>query len=119
MTSGIRDGDRPALGHRHQCESLKARGIGDRFQVTDPGFEPVIGDIPVGEPVTALIEADHGGELAEVDKKVPPDRAFPVELQVAEPAGRDQQRRPVTVHGVGDSRAVGCPTEPHLLLRLG
>ena len=42
---------------------------------------------------------------------VPPDRALPVELQVAQPARVDQQRRTRTLDGVRNPDAVGRPAK--------
>ena len=89
--------------------------VGDRLQVGDPLLEAVVGDLAVGQAVPALVEPDDGRDLAELVQVVPPDRALPVELQVAQPAPVDEQRRPGPVDGVRDVDPVdrpgrnGCP----------
>ena len=87
------------------------------LQVADPGLEREVLDVAVGQAVAALVVPDHRGHLAEVAQEVPPHRALPVVLQVAEPAGRDHQRRPGAVHGVRDPHAVGGAAEPNVLVR--
>src|SRR4051794_30387309 len=73
-------------------------------------------DIPVGQTEAALVVADDGGDTAEVIEKVPPHRALPVVLQVAEPARDDDKRWTGAMNRVGDPRAIGRATEPDRLL---
>ena len=84
----------------------------------DPGLEAVVGHPAIRQPVTALVVPDHRRDPAELDQVVPPDRALPVELQMAQPARVDQQRRTGAVHGVRDPDPVGRAGEPDVLHRL-
>ena len=111
----VRDRRRPALRHGHQREPVQPGVVDDRLEVRDACLEPEVLDVPVGQPVPALVVADDGGDLAEVGEEVPPHRALPVVLEVAQPAGGDHERRPGPVPRVGDARAVGRPAEPQLL----
>ena len=115
VPGGVLDRDGSALRHRHQGEPLEAGVVRDGFEVGDPGLERVVGDVAVGQAVPALVEPDDGGDLAELDEVVPPHRALPVVLEVAQPAGVDEKRWPRTVDGVGDAGAVGGPAEPDVL----
>ena len=119
MPGGVLDRDRAALRHGHEREPVESGILHDRLEVGDPRFQAVVGDPPVREPVTALVVADDGRDLAEFDEVVAPDRALPVELQVAEPAGVDQQRRPGSVHGVRDPDPVGRAREADVLHDIG
>ena len=91
----------------------------DRLEVGDACFQAVVGDAAVREPMAALVVADDRRDLAEFDEVVAPDRALPVELQVAEPAGVDQQRRTGAVHGVRDADPIGRPREADVLHDIG
>ena len=73
-------------------------------------------DVPVGHPEAALVVADDRRDLAEVVEEVAPDRALPVVLEVAEPARRDDERRPRSVDGVGEPRPVSRSAEADLLV---
>ena len=115
----VLDGHRPALRHGEQRETLQPRVVRDGLQVTEPGLEAVVGDAAVRQPVAAFVEPDHGGDPPELDQPVPPDRALPVELQVAQPARVDQQRRSGAVDGVGDAHPVGRAGEADVLHRVG
>ena len=119
MPRGVLDRDRAALRHRHQRKPVESRILHDRLEVGDPRFQTVVGDTPVGEPVTALVVTDDGRDFPEFDEVVAPDRALPVELQVAEPAGVDQQWRPGSVHGVRDPDPVGRAREADVLHDIG
>ena len=66
----------------------------DGLEVGDAEVERCVVDVAVGEAVAALVEAVDGRNLAQLGEVVPPDRALPVVLQVAEPARVDDQRRP-------------------------
>jgi hypothetical protein len=68
--------------------------------------------------VTPFVIADDGRDPAELDEVMTPDRALPVELQVAQPARVDQQRRAGAVHGVRDPDAVGGAGEADVLHRI-
>ena len=70
------------------------------------------GRLPSPDPSPAI-------DPAELDEVVPPDRALPVELQVAQPAGVDQQRGAGAVHGVGDLGPVDGAAEADLLTGRG
>ena len=118
MPGGVLDRHRPALRHRQQREALEPGVVGDGLEVGDPRLQAVVGHAAVRQPVTALVVADHGRDPAELDQVVPPDRALPVELQVAQPARVDQQRRTGAVHGVRDPDAVGRPGEADVLHRV-
>ena len=119
MPRGVLDRDRAALRHGHQREPVESGILHDRLEVGDPRLQAVVGDAAVREPVAALVVADDGRDLAEFDEVVAPDRALPVELQVAEPAGVDQQRRTGAVHGVGDPDPVGRAREADVLHDIG
>ena len=113
----VPDGDRSALGHGHEREPRVPGVLDDRLEVGDPHVQREVGDVPVGEAVAPLVEPDDRREPAEIGEEVPPDRALPVELEVAEPARRDDERRPGAVDGIRDPHAVGGPAEPDLLRR--
>ena len=115
MPDGVLDRWGAALRHRHQREAVEPGVVRDRLQVADPSLQRVVVDLPVGEPVAALVVADDRGEAAEVAQEVLPDRALPVVLQLAEPAGGDEQRGPGAVHGVCDPHPVRRATEPDAL----
>ena len=117
MGGDVADRHRPALGHRHHREPVDPAVLDHGLQVADPGLEREVLDVAVGQAVPAFVVPDHRGHLTEVAQEVPPHRALPVVLQVAEPAGRDHQRRPGAVHGVRDPHAVGGAAEPHVLVR--
>lgn len=110
---------RSALSHRHQRErlaSLPEAGVVDhRLQVTDPRLERVVGDVPVGQPMTALVEPDDRGEPADIVEEVSPYGALPVELEVTEPARRDDERRAAAMDRIRDPHAVWGAAEPDLL----
>ena len=118
VPGGVLDRHRPALRHRQQGEAVEPGVVGDRLEIGDPGLEAVVGHPAVRQPVTPLVVADHGRDPAELDQVVPPDRALPVELQVAQPARVDQQRRAGAVDGVRDPDAVGRPGEADVLHRV-
>ena len=115
VARGVLDRDRPALRHRQQREPVEPGMVSDRFQVLDPSLQRVVGDVAVGQAVAALVEPDHGRHLAQLDQVVAPHRALPVELQVAEPAGVEQQRWPGAVDGVRDRGAIGRVAETQVL----
>lgn len=78
----------------------------------------MIGDAPIRQTVAAFVVSDHRRDPAELDQKVPPNRALPVELQVAQPTGIDQQRRTRAVHCVRDPHAVDRAGEADVLHRV-
>ena len=117
MPHGIHDGDRTTLGHAHEREPVVPRRLHDRLEVADACLQAVVLDVPVGQAMPALVVAHDRGELAELSEEVPPHRALPVELQVAEPARRDDQRRAGPVDRVGNPHPVGGPAEPDGLRR--
>ena len=71
----------------------------------------------VGEFATMVRydERGHGRHPAELDQEVPPHRALPVVLEVAQPAGVDDQRRAFAVGGVRDADTIGRTAEPDLV----
>jgi hypothetical protein len=91
--------------------------VDHRLEIGDPGLQPEVVDVPVGQPVPAFVVADDGGDLAQVVEEMTPDRTLPVVLQMAEPTGGDDQRRPRAVPGIGDPDAVTGPAEPQFLRR--
>jgi hypothetical protein len=116
MPRGILDRDRAALRHPHDGEALEAGRLDDRFEVADSGIQAVVGDARVGQAVAALVVPHDGGELSDVAQEVLPDRALPVELEMAEPARRDDEWWSGAAARPGDARAVGGAAEAQLLL---
>jgi len=90
-------------------------GLDHGVEVPQQRIEREVAHRPVREAVPAQVETDERGELAQVLEEVPPDRALPVVLQVAQPAGDHHQRRPVSVAGVGDPNTVAAAREVDLL----
>jgi hypothetical protein len=115
MPRGVGDRDRAALRHPHEGELLEPGRLDDGLEIGDAGFEAVVGRAGVGEAMAALVVAHDVRDRAEVLEEVPPHRAFPVELEVTEPAGRDDERRSCAVARPCDARAVGRPAEAELL----
>ena len=118
MTRGVLDRDRPALSHRQQREPLETGIVRDCLQIGDPGPQAVIGDASIRQAVTALVISDHGRDPTQLDQKVPPHRTLPIELQMAQPTGVDQQRRTRTVHRVRDPHTVGRAGKSDVLHRV-
>ena len=115
MPRGVLDRHRPSLGHREQCETVQPGIIGDSLEIGDPGLQAVVGHPAVREAMTTLVVPDHGRDPAQLDEVVPPHGALPVELQMAQPARVDQQRRAGPVNGVRDPDTIGRPREPDVL----
>ena len=121
VPGGVLDRHRTALRHGQQREPVESCVVSDSLQVGDPGVEAVVGDAPVGQSVTSLVEPDHRGHLAELDQVVPPHRALPVELKVR----RASTRRSAAVGRSRGSRTrcrprprtgrSGCPARCSLL----
>src|SRR6185436_20049128 len=89
--------------------------VGDRLEVANPGLEREIRHIPIRQAMTAFVETYDRRNPPELGHEVSPHRAFPIELQMAEPAGRDQQRWPVAMYRVGDPNPVRRSTKSDLL----
>src|SRR5690606_38447457 len=72
---------------RH-AEQRKARQSGrshDGLEVRIPGLERNVRDAPVGEPAGAIVMADQRPAARKLGEPRTPDRALPVELEVAQP----------------------------------
>src|SRR5690606_24801058 len=72
---------------RH-AEQRKARQSGrshDGLEARIPGLERNVRDAPVGEPAGAIVMADQRPAARKLGKPRTPDRALPVELEVAQP----------------------------------
>ena len=119
MRDRIRHGDGRAARHPEQREPLQPGRGQDRLEIADARLEREIIDGPIGHPEAALVVADDRRDLAELIEEVPPDRALPVVLEVAEPARDDDQRRPAAVDRVRQTQAVLPPTESDLLFEGG
>jgi hypothetical protein len=111
------DRHRAALGHPHQREPVEPGGVDDRLQIADPRLQTEVGDLPVRQPVPALVVAHHRRDRSHRRQEVPPYRALPVILEMAEPARRYDQRRAGghAVPRVRDPHAIRRPAEPDFL----
>ena len=115
VAHGVRDRYGATLRDAEQRKPLHAARLDRALEVVDEGFEREVPHVPVGQAVAARIVADEpvvGGHRRE---EVLPDRAFPIVLEVIEPVGGLDQRRPVADARVGNARAVAGPAELDLL----
>ena len=80
-----------------QHEPVEPGRVDDRLEVREARGEREVVDVPVGHPEAPLVVAEHRRHRPEVLEEVPPDRALPVVLEVAQPAGGDDERRPRAV----------------------
>ena len=103
---GVRGRHRRGLRHTEQRRPLHAGGIEDRAQVGDEVLEGDGGRVPVGEAVAASVVPDEAAAAAEQLEPVRPDRTLPVDLEMAQPVGRLDQRRSIAEEGIGQPRAV-------------
>jgi Carbon-nitrogen hydrolase len=73
--------------------------------------------VPVGQSTAPLVVAHQREPAGELDQPVPPHRALPVVIEVAEPIRHLHQRGAIPHRGVRQSHTVRGSTEPDLLLR--
>src|SRR5262245_3051719 len=91
------------------------RCIDQAFEVVDHCLESEVGYFPVGEPVPALIVTDERTHLREGIKPVPPNRAFPVILEMRHPMRSPHHRRTVAANRVRDLHTIPAPTKSDVL----
>ena len=117
---GVRVRRRPArpgaTRHPEHSEPIQPGGLDQGLEVRQPAFEREVLDVPVGQPEAPLVVPHDGGDVTEVVQEVPPHRALPVVLKVAEPARHDQQRRTGAVPRPSQPDAVVGSAEPDLLV---
>ena len=119
MPGRVGDRDRSALRHGHEGEPVEPGVVDDRLEIADARLEREVVTSQSDSPYPRSSYRMTVANSAEVGKEVAPDRALPVELEVAEPARRDDQRRAGAVDRIRDPHAVGGPAEPDLLRRRG
>jgi hypothetical protein len=112
-----REGDREgrAAEPGEEGETLEAERLRHRAHVRHDGVDRVVGDVAIGEPEAARVEADEGMVARELGEPVPEHGAVEVELEVAVAAREHHQRRPPADHRVGDADAVGRVAEADAL----
>src|SRR5205814_3984523 len=85
--------------------------------IADPGFERQLPDLPVREAAAALVIAQQQMVARDLVQPRAPHRALPVELEMAQPVGRLDERRPFAGERIGDAHAVDGGAEADLLAR--
>ena len=115
MLHRVGDRDRRALRDAEQRKALEAGRVDDELEIAQPGLEAQILDVPVGKAAAALVVADEPMRARQLDEPVPPDRAVPVELEVAQPVRDLDERRALAGFGVRDARAVIAGAEANRL----
>src|SRR2546425_3521272 len=117
MPDGVRNADRAALRQTHQYEPFNSERIDDRLQVVDPRIERKVIDDPIGQTASPFVVPDISMEPRKFLDPMPPDRAFQIELNVAQPIRRPDERGTVAGHPAGDAYPVFGGTETDLLFQ--
>ena len=85
-------------------------------KIDDHRLEGEVRDVTVREAGASLVVADEHPVARQLGQEVAPDRAVPVELEVAQPVGRTDERRPLTGPRERDPDAVGRGEDAYLLV---
>ena len=115
------------VGHRRGAaarqgkkrKALQPRRFHDRLQIGEAALKGKIVHLPGRQPAAAHVVAYQGMAPRKAGKPVIPDRALPLILEVTEPVGDLDQRRPAAHRGVGDLRAIRHLAETDLLPERG
>ena len=111
----IGDRDGAALRDAEQGKPFQSNGLDHSLKVTPEGIEGEIPDVPVRETVAARVISDElvlGGNRL---KQRPPDRIFPVVLEMVQPIGRLHEWRALPDHRIGNLSAVRFGAEADFL----
>src|SRR3989442_10184260 len=117
MPDGVRNADRAALRQAHQYEPFKSERIDDRLQVVDPHIERKVIADPVGQATSSFVVSDISMEPRKFLDPMPPDRAFQIELNMAQPIRRPNERGTVAGHPAGDAYSIFGGAETNLLFQ--
>ena len=115
----VRPCDGRTAGHPEEREPPEADRLDHGLEIPQTRLDREVVDVPVGHPEAALVVPDERRERTEVVQEMPPDGALPVVLEVAQPAGGDDEGRPGPMDGVGQPRSVTRAAEADLLVDAG
>ena len=71
-----------ALRHANQRKPIQSDRVNHCFEVLDKCLKRNVIDIPVGKAISPLVKAYQSSVSREFLQKVPPNRAFPLAIQV-------------------------------------
>src|ERR1041384_6809235 len=115
MTNSVSDRYASALRNAEQGKAIEPGRLYDRFQIVNPRIERKIGALPIRQTITAFVIANKHVVAGELAQHVPPDRALPISLEVAEPVRRLHDRRACAYGRVRDPRSVVSRAKVNLL----
>src|SRR4051812_34093489 len=116
MSDGISDRNRAPLRYAEKRESIKARGIYNRFEVFHESFKCDVHDLTIRQPVPTGVVSEEGMLTRQFLVKMPPNRTFKIEFDVGHPVAGFDQRVTLACPGVGKLHAVSGLAVMNLLL---
>jgi hypothetical protein len=116
LLGGVGDRYRTSGRDPEQREPLERGRVHYRRQVRDLSFERDLARAPIRQTAPSAVVANERVTSTELREPVAPDGASPVVLEVREPVGHLDDRRPLAVESVGEADAVLRAAEADLLL---
>jgi hypothetical protein len=119
MADSVGDGDGAALRMAEESEFIEASRVHNNFQIADPGFEGNFRDVPGGKAVAAAVIAKNARAVCEIAHPMPPDGAFPFEVEMVETVCNSDEGMAGANGGVGEADVVRSDAEANFLARRG
>src|SRR5260221_5287483 len=117
VPDGVGDADRRPLRHPQKHESIEPEVVDERLEVADHGLERQVRYVPIREAGPPLVIPDQRSVTRQLGEKVAPNRAVPVELEVAQPMSSPDDWWTGALAGVREANAIHRREEPQLLIR--